>query len=83
VLRRHRLVGCEQGTWFLAVLPPAKRSARSMSATYLEKLNPEQRRAVEHGVGESATDADHALLVIAGLDRARRVRTLIVWCILL
>jgi DNA helicase-2/ATP-dependent DNA helicase PcrA len=37
-----------------------------MSAAYLEKLNPDQRRAVEHGVREAATDADHALLVIAG-----------------
>ena len=36
---------------------------------YLEKLNPDQRRAVEHGVGGSrapATDAAPALLVIAG-----------------
>src|SRR5580704_16023103 len=33
---------------------------------YLEKLNPDQRRAVEHGVCESATDAAPALLVIAG-----------------
>jgi DNA helicase-2/ATP-dependent DNA helicase PcrA len=37
-----------------------------MSAAYLEKLNPDQRRAVEHGAQKSATDADHALLVIAG-----------------
>jgi len=35
-----------------------------MSAAYLEKLNPEQRRAVEHGVAEP--DASPALLVIAG-----------------
>jgi DNA helicase-2/ATP-dependent DNA helicase PcrA len=33
---------------------------------YLEKLNPDQRRAVKHGVCESATDAAPALLVIAG-----------------
>jgi ATP-dependent DNA helicase UvrD/PcrA len=32
---------------------------------YLAKLNPEQRRAVEHGIGASATD-DGPLLVIAG-----------------
>ncbi|HEV3394760.1 MAG TPA: ATP-dependent helicase [Xanthobacteraceae bacterium] len=32
---------------------------------YLAKLNPEQRRAVEHGIGASATD-DRPLLVIAG-----------------
>src|ERR1700674_1127209 len=37
-----------------------------MSAAYLEKLNPDQRRAVEHGMRKSATDTDHALLVIAG-----------------
>src|ERR1700687_6435458 len=37
-----------------------------MSAAYLEKLNPDQRRAVEHGIGDAAADADHALLVIAG-----------------
>ncbi len=42
-----------------------------MSAAYLEKLNPDQRRAVEHGicehgVGEPATEAAPALLVIAG-----------------
>jgi DNA helicase-2/ATP-dependent DNA helicase PcrA len=37
-----------------------------MSAAYLEKLNPDQRRAVEHGMGASETDADRALLVIAG-----------------
>jgi DNA helicase II / ATP-dependent DNA helicase PcrA len=36
-----------------------------MSA-YLDKLNPDQRRAVEHGVGEPATGAAPALLVIAG-----------------
>src|SRR5580698_8536916 len=45
-------------------LPPAKRFAGSMSAAYLDKLNPDQRRAVEHGVCDPATDA--ALLVIAG-----------------
>jgi DNA helicase-2/ATP-dependent DNA helicase PcrA len=37
-----------------------------MSAAYLEKLNADQRRAVEYGVRKSATDTDHALLVIAG-----------------
>jgi DNA helicase-2/ATP-dependent DNA helicase PcrA len=34
-------------------------------ATYLDKLNPDQRRAVEHGIG-SGPDEDCALLVIAG-----------------
>ena len=42
-----------------------------MSAAYLDKLNPDQRRAVEHGVSaheacDPATDAAPALLVIAG-----------------
>src|ERR1700730_4204586 len=37
-----------------------------MSVAYLEKLNPDQRRAVEHGMGKSEDDAHHALLVIAG-----------------
>jgi DNA helicase II / ATP-dependent DNA helicase PcrA len=53
----------EHGLW---LVPPAKRFARPMSAAYLEKLNPDQRRAVEHGIGTAATDVDHALLVIAG-----------------
>src|SRR5438876_551705 len=35
-----------------------------MSAAYLEKLNAEQRRAVEHGVGKG--EAGGPLLVIAG-----------------
>jgi DNA helicase-2/ATP-dependent DNA helicase PcrA len=37
-----------------------------MSAAYLEKLNREQRLAVEHGVGTSEADANRALLVLAG-----------------
>jgi DNA helicase-2/ATP-dependent DNA helicase PcrA len=37
-----------------------------MSAAYLDKLNSDQRRAVEHGVCDPATDAAPALLVIAG-----------------
>ena len=36
-----------------------------MHAAYLDKLNPEQRRAVEHGVGQSLAEAA-PLLVIAG-----------------
>jgi len=35
-----------------------------MSATYLDRLNPDQRRAVEHGIGAAA--AGGPLLVIAG-----------------
>src|SRR6478672_2213886 len=37
-----------------------------MSVTYLEKLNPGQRRAVEHGVGEAHAVPSAPLLVIAG-----------------
>ena len=37
-----------------------------MSATYLAKLNPEQRQAVEHGVGPLADGPAKPLLVIAG-----------------
>src|SRR6516162_9106011 len=37
-----------------------------MTATYLETLNPEQRRAVEHGVQKKNAAPAAALLVIAG-----------------
>ena len=37
-----------------------------MSASYLEKLNPEQREAVEHGVEEGRDGAPPPLLIIAG-----------------
>ena len=37
-----------------------------MSAAYLEKLNADQRRAVEYGIGNGAAENDRALLVIAG-----------------
>jgi DNA helicase II / ATP-dependent DNA helicase PcrA len=37
-----------------------------MHAAYLEKLNPQQRRAVEHGVGANACAPALPLLVIAG-----------------
>jgi DNA helicase II / ATP-dependent DNA helicase PcrA len=37
-----------------------------MSVTYLETLNPEQRRAVEHGVREKHAAPGAPLLVIAG-----------------
>jgi DNA helicase-2/ATP-dependent DNA helicase PcrA len=40
--------------------------SESMPAAYLEKLNPEQRRAVEHGVRENACAPGVPLLVIAG-----------------
>ena len=37
-----------------------------MRLSYLDRLNPEQRRAVEHGVGEVNRQATSPLLVIAG-----------------
>jgi ATP-dependent DNA helicase UvrD/PcrA len=37
-----------------------------MAIPYLQKLNPEQRRAVEHGVHEKETSPGRPLLVIAG-----------------
>jgi DNA helicase-2/ATP-dependent DNA helicase PcrA len=37
-----------------------------MSAAYLEELNPGQRRAVEHGIGEANAVHSDPLLVIAG-----------------
>ena len=36
------------------------------STAHLEKLNPEQRRAVEHGVGATTAELPRPLLVIAG-----------------
>ena len=40
--------------------------SQPMSVAYLEKLNPEQRRAVEHGVREKGCAPSTPLLVIAG-----------------
>jgi DNA helicase II / ATP-dependent DNA helicase PcrA len=37
-----------------------------MPAPYLEKLNPEQRRAVEHGIVGGGDSARRPVLVIAG-----------------
>ena len=37
-----------------------------MSLTYLEKLNPEQRQAVEHGQADDARANAGPLLIIAG-----------------
>jgi DNA helicase-2/ATP-dependent DNA helicase PcrA len=37
-----------------------------MPAPYLEKLNPEQRRAVEHGIPGGGDTEQRPLLVIAG-----------------
>src|SRR4051812_7215195 len=43
---------------------PLRADSHPMSASYLDKLNPEQRRAVEHGNGSA--EAPAPLLVIAG-----------------
>ena len=45
---------------------PALYDAPPMSIAHLERLNPDQRRAVEHGVGEAGTRSGRPLLVIAG-----------------
>jgi hypothetical protein len=37
-----------------------------MSEAYLEKLNQEQRLAVEHGIGTIEVDDNRALLILAG-----------------
>ena len=57
-----------------------------MSAAYPDKLNPDQRRAVEHGVSaheacDPAADAAPALLVIAGAGSGKTTRLPIAWCI--
>jgi DNA helicase-2/ATP-dependent DNA helicase PcrA len=54
-------VGTKRETWFGETCRP--QVIRAPMTAYLAKLNPEQRRAVEHGVG--APD-DRPLLVIAG-----------------
>ena len=45
--------------------PKSRRPAR-MSVAYLEKLNPEQRRAVKHGLARDTRTPAGPLLVIAG-----------------
>jgi len=42
------------------------RNDSTVSAAYLAKLNPEQQRAVEHGVGPQPDGLAKPLLVIAG-----------------
>jgi hypothetical protein len=44
-----------------------------MPVAYLEKLNPEQRRAVEHGVRENDAAPGTPLLVIAGAGSGKRI----------
>src|SRR5918994_260603 len=45
---------------------PLQGDSRSMSPGYLEKLNPAQRQAVEHGDANGWAEAPAPLLVIAG-----------------
>src|ERR1700726_3600993 len=47
--------------------------SQPMSVAYLEKLNPEQRRAVEHGVRENDAAPGTPLLVIAGAGSGKRI----------
>lgn len=44
-------------------------------AAYLETLNVEQRRAVEHGVVDEKATVAAPLLIIAGADRERPIRS--------
>ena len=47
-------------------MPPTLPHRSRLPVTYLEKLNPEQRRAVEHGIRHGACAPAAPLLVIAG-----------------
>jgi cation diffusion facilitator CzcD-associated flavoprotein CzcO len=60
-------VADQRAAWFV-VWPPVN-LIRTMSASYLEKLNREQRFAVEHGVGTTEADDNRALLILAGATR--------------
>src|SRR5205807_10429847 len=58
-------VGTKRETWLIRFgLPPTGLPA--MPASYLETLNREQRRAVEHGIQAKYGAPGSALLVIAG-----------------
>jgi DNA helicase-2/ATP-dependent DNA helicase PcrA len=47
-------------------VPAVVRTSQPISLAHLERLNPEQRRAVEHGVEEAGAKPSKPLLVIAG-----------------
>src|SRR5271166_7026212 len=55
----------KQESW-LSDTPPRRDRSEPMPVRYLEKLNPDQRRAVEHGVREGGCPPASPLLVIAG-----------------
>ena len=57
---------CEQKRNMLFSSNHVLNDSQPMSVAYLEKLNPEQRRAVEHGVREKGCAPSTPLLVIAG-----------------
>jgi DNA helicase II / ATP-dependent DNA helicase PcrA len=57
---------CEQNTNMVPSLGPSRLVPPRMSSTYLDRLNSEQRRAVEHGVGATDSRGSRPLLVIAG-----------------
>jgi DNA helicase-2/ATP-dependent DNA helicase PcrA len=59
--------------WFSGQPYPTDSQATPLA--YLEKLNPEQRRAVEHGAPEKERAPAAPLLVIAGPGPARRTRS--------
>jgi DNA helicase II / ATP-dependent DNA helicase PcrA len=58
-------VRCEQKRNMLLSSSHVPSDSQPMSVAYLDKLNPEQRRAVEHGVREMACAPSAPLLVIA------------------
>jgi DNA helicase-2/ATP-dependent DNA helicase PcrA len=76
-------VGTKRETWLIRFGLP-QTGLPAMPATYLETLNREQRRAVEHGVQTKYGAPSSALLVIAGAGSgktntvARRVAHLII-----
>lgn len=66
LLRGYSGVGCSlRPVEESRILSQGERAVLSTTPTYLEGLNPEQRRAVQHGVAQGATIAS-PLLVIAG-----------------
>ena len=52
--------------WRISDCLPTLTHRSRLPVTYLEKLNPEQRRAVEHGIRHGACAPAAPLLVIAG-----------------
>lgn len=59
------VIANKPGIWDRYFSPRQDDSRVSQAAAYLETLNPEQRRAVEHGVRENDSTPGPPLLVIA------------------